>query len=144
MRQRDGVRLVSGKEKRNRVSTDLADVPTLFCVGFLCVVAFFFWEYHVIHHTPRAPLLRLALFTRGRGRLSAIYFVGFVMWMGFQGVGYHATLYFQQVQMTGTIGALLRFLPAPISGLICNFILAKVVHHIPGQFLICFGLGATG
>jgi hypothetical protein len=151
----------------------IPDVPVLFVVGVGLVAGFFFWEYHVIHRTPRAPLLSLALFTRARGRLAAIYFVGFVMWMGFISIGYHAQLYFQvstsrregknrhllssklslefssrltlqQVQMTGTIGALVRTLPAPVSGIICNFIVAKVVHSLPGQLLICLGLGATG
>jgi hypothetical protein len=46
--------------------------------------------------------------------------------------------------MTGTIGALLRFLPTPISGLICNFLVAKVIHTVDAQLLICLGVGATG
>jgi hypothetical protein len=46
--------------------------------------------------------------------------------------------------MTGTIGAMLRFLPTTVSGLICNILVAKIIHIVPNQILICVGIGATG
>jgi hypothetical protein len=46
--------------------------------------------------------------------------------------------------MTGTIGAMLRFLPTTISGLLCNILVAKVIHIVPNQILICVGIAATG
>lgn len=119
-------------------------IPALFAVSLILLPAFFAWEYYTIHYTNKAPLMRLSLFTRANGRLGAIYFVGFVAWLGFVSIGYHTTLFYQQVQMTGTIGALLRFLPAPISGLLCAFVVSRVVHRVPTQILICFGLICTG
>lgn len=46
--------------------------------------------------------------------------------------------------MTGTIGAMLRFIPCCVSGLLCNVLVAKVIHLVPGQLLICIGIAATG
>lgn len=46
--------------------------------------------------------------------------------------------------MTGTIGAMLRFIPCSVSGLLCNILVAKVIHLVPGQLLICIGIAATG
>lgn len=40
--------------------------------------------------------------------------------------------------------AALRFLPCIVSGLIATFSLAKLVHIIPGQIIICTGFVCTG
>ncbi len=47
------------------------------------IASFFFWEHHVINGTSRPPLIRLKLFTRAKGRLAAVYAIGFISWMGF-------------------------------------------------------------
>ncbi|WVR05116.1 hypothetical protein IAU60_002128 [Kwoniella sp. DSM 27419] len=119
-------------------------IIALLIVGPVLIAAFFFWERHVIDKTTRPPLMRLQLFTRAKGRLSAMYFIGFVAWMGFHSLFYHATLYFQEVQQTGALGAMIRFLPTEISGLVCNCILALVIHRVPTQWLVCCGLLSTG
>ncbi|WVQ78029.1 hypothetical protein IAT38_000110 [Cryptococcus sp. DSM 104549] len=119
-------------------------VLALLIIGFFLVVAFFFWERHVIHNTTRPPLMRLQLWTRAKGRLAAVYFIGFVTWMGFTSLFYHATLYFQQVQGVGAIGAMLRFIPTSVSGVICNVIVAFLVSRVPTQWIVCVGLLATG
>lgn len=60
-----------------------ADIIVLLVVGVILVGAFFLWEHHVINKTTRPPLMRLALWTRAKGRLAAVYMIGFVSWMGF-------------------------------------------------------------
>lgn len=37
----------------------------------------------MINGTSRPPLIRLKLFTRAKGRLAAVYAIGFISWMGF-------------------------------------------------------------
>ncbi|WWC90107.1 uncharacterized protein L201_005040 [Kwoniella dendrophila CBS 6074] len=119
-------------------------IIALLIIGVLLVVAFFFWERHVINATSRPPLMRLQLWTRAKGRLASVYFIGFVAWMGFTSLFYHATLYYQQVQETGPIGAMLRFLPTSVSGITCNVIVAFLISKVPTQWLVCVGLIATG
>ncbi|KAL1407970.1 hypothetical protein Q8F55_004767 [Vanrija albida] len=119
-------------------------VPTLFALSIVLIAAFFVWQWHLINRTRFPPLLSLALFTRARGRLGAYYFVGFVAWTGFASISYHVNLYYQQVKLTGPLGAVVRFLPVPVSGVICNIIVAQVIHRVPLQFLVCFGVACTG
>ncbi|OCF35415.1 efflux protein [Kwoniella heveanensis BCC8398] len=119
-------------------------IIALLIIGFLLIVGFFFWEKYVIDKTTRPPLMRLQLWTRAKGRLAAVYFIGFVAWMGFVSLFYHATLFYQQVQNTGPIGAMLRFLPTSVSGVLCNVIVAFLVSKVPTQWLVCVGLVATG
>ena len=61
----------------------IPDIIALLIFSVLTIAAFFFWEHHVIHRTSRPPLIRLKLFTRSKGRLAAVYFIGFTAWMGF-------------------------------------------------------------
>ena len=132
-----------------------ADIIVLAVVAAILLIAFFVWEYYVTRRATRPPLMRLGLWTRGKGKLASMYFTGFVGWMGFQvgcrtrsrspqALSYHNSLFYQQVQMTGVIGAMLRFLPSPVSGIICNYIVAKVISKVPTQWLVCIGLACTG
>ena len=122
----------------------------------LLIAAFFVWEKYVAVKTSRPPLMRLELWTRANGRLAAVYMIGFVSWMGFvvslgsaglpdlQSLSYHATLFFQQIQMLNPVQAMLRFLPMTVSGIICNVIVAYCIGFVPTQILICIGILATG
>lgn len=60
-----------------------------------------------------------------------------------QSLFYHTTLYYQQVQGTGAVGAMLRFLPTSISGILCNVLVAFLVSKVKTQYLVCTGLLAT-
>ncbi|OCF39472.1 efflux protein [Kwoniella heveanensis CBS 569] len=119
-------------------------IIVLLILGPFLIVAFFFWEKHIIDKTTRPPLMRLQLWTRARGRLASVYLVGFLSWLGFHSLFYHATLFFQEIQNTGPVGAMVRFLPTEISGIICNIIVALIIHRISTVWLLSTGLLATG
>ena len=139
---------------------DLPDIIVLLILGVLMVVAFFFWEKYVTDRGTTPPLMRLQLWTRARGKLASVYLIGFAQWMGFsvghgtrldrsdvsdsQSLFYHATLYYQEVQGTGSIGAMLRFLPCAVSGVLCNVVVAVLIRRVPTQWLVCVGVAATG
>ncbi|WVQ98641.1 hypothetical protein IAU59_005772 [Kwoniella sp. CBS 9459] len=116
----------------------------LLILGPGMIIAFFFWEKYIIDKTTRPPLMRLQLWTRARGRLAAVYLVGFLSWLGFHSLFYHATLFFQDIQHTSPVGAMLRFLPTEISGIICNVIVALIIHRVSTVWLLSTGLLATG
>ncbi|TXT15777.1 hypothetical protein VHUM_00280 [Vanrija humicola] len=119
-------------------------IIVLLILSVFFIATFFFWENYVETKTTRPPLMRLGLWTRSRGKLAATYAIGCITWIGFIPIFYNATLWYQQVQNTGVIGAMLRFLPCTVSGIICNIIVAKIVHIVNNQLLICVGIGATG
>lgn len=119
-------------------------IIALLILSVVFIAAFFFWEHYVETKTTRPPLMSLGLWTRSRGKLAATYVIGCITWIGFIPIFYNATLWYQQVQGTGVIGAMLRFLPCTVSGIICNIIVAKIIHIFNNQLLICIGVGATG
>lgn len=121
-----------------------ADIIALIIVSVLLIAAFFAWEHHVETRTTRPPLMSLGLWTRSKGKLAAMYLIGGISWMGFTTFFYNTTLFYQEVQHTGVIGAMLRFLPTCICGVLCNVLVAKIVHLIPGQILIAVGIMCTG
>jgi uncharacterized membrane protein YobD (UPF0266 family) len=44
----------------------------------VCLLAIFIcWEWYIENRLKRPPLLKLALFTRGKGKLSVVY--GFIV-----------------------------------------------------------------
>lgn len=137
------------------------DILALLIIGVLMIAAFFVWEHHIQTKTSRPPLMRLQLWTRAKGRLAAVYFIGFVTWMCFvvslsrlvepvaaadhdQSLFYHATLFYQEVQGASPIQAMLWFLPTTVSGVLCNVIVAWLIARVPTQWIICTGIVATG
>jgi hypothetical protein len=47
--------------------------------------------------------MRLALWTRARGKLAATYMIGGITWMGFATIFYSATLFYQQVRILASL-----------------------------------------
>ena len=119
-------------------------IIALLIVSVLLLVAFFLWERYITTHSTRPPLMRLQLWTRANGRLAAVYMIGFVSWMGFVTLSFHATLFYQQVQGLDPIQAFIRFLPMPVSGVLCNVLVGVVIARVPTQWLVCVGILLTG
>lgn len=119
-------------------------ILVLLILGFVFCIAFFFWERYIASHTTRPPLMRLQLWTRGGGRLAAVYFIGFATWMGFQSLFYNGTLYYQKAQNLSPLGGMLRFIPTSVSGVLCNVLVALLISSVPTQWIICCGTLATG
>ncbi|WVQ70152.1 uncharacterized protein L199_008377 [Kwoniella botswanensis] len=116
----------------------------LLILGIILIISFFFWEHYVTVKTSDPPLMRLALWTRARGRLAALYFTSFLAIMGFIPTLYNATLYFQEVQSISPVGTMLRFLPTEIAGILCSIMVALLIHRVPAYWLFVAGLLACG
>ena len=119
-------------------------IIALLVISVLLLIAFFIWERYITSHSSRPPLMRLQLWTRANGRLAAVYLIGCVSWMGFVSLGFHATLFYQQAQGLSPLQALLRFLPMPVSGVLCNVLVGVVIGRVPTQWLVCVGILLTG
>jgi hypothetical protein len=78
----------------------LLDVIALLVISVVSIALFFAWEWYVENKTTRPPLMRLALWTRARGKLAATYMIGGISWMGFTTIFYNATLFYQEVSRT--------------------------------------------
>ncbi|ORX39802.1 major facilitator superfamily domain-containing protein [Kockovaella imperatae] len=119
-------------------------IIALLVISIFMLVAFFFWEKYITSKSTRPPLMRLQLWTRANGRLAAVYMIGCVSWMGFTALSFHATLFYQQAQELSPLQALVRFLPMPIMGILCNAFVGIVIARVPTQLLVCVGILLTG
>nr|XP_019042795.1 hypothetical protein I302_08502 [Kwoniella bestiolae CBS 10118]OCF21725.1 hypothetical protein I302_08502 [Kwoniella bestiolae CBS 10118] len=119
-------------------------IIALLVLGILLTILFFLWEHYVTIKTANPPLMRLALWTRAKGRLAALYLTSALAIMGFIVALYNATLYFQEVQSVGPVGTMLRFLPTEVAGIICSVLVALLIHRVPAYWLVVTGLLACG
>ncbi len=71
-------------------------ILALLIISLLLLGFFIWWQNYIEHTLHRPPLMRLALFTRGGGKLGAVYAVVFLMFGGFISFLYLADLYLQQ------------------------------------------------
>lgn len=78
----------------------------------------------------------LDIWTRDHGRFAAIQVVGFMEWACFTNLGMYAMLYYQNYLGLSPLLAMYRFLPMPITGIICNVIVALLVGTINGAYLL--------
>lgn len=58
------------------------DVVAVFAVSILMIPAFGLWEYYIDHHTKIPPTVKLGIFTRHHGSISAVLAISFMDWCG--------------------------------------------------------------
>jgi hypothetical protein len=131
----------------------LSDAPTsgwsspliisLLVVGVILLGVFIAWEHYLIQRTSFPPIMPLDIWTRAHGQFAAMQAVGFMNWACFMGFGFWATLYYQNYLGLSPIQTVLRFLPMPVMGVICNVLVALVVGRISGAYLLCKWLSTT-
>jgi len=83
--------------------TQCADIIALLVLAPLLLVVFGFWELHYEHKMKRAPLLRMALFTRGHGTFSVVMLIAL-----FEFCSFHSWIYWTTVSRAEDYGHLLR------------------------------------
>jgi uncharacterized membrane protein YobD (UPF0266 family) len=54
-----------------------AEIIAMLVVSVCLLAIFICWEWYIENRLKRPPLLKLALFTRGKGKLSVVY--GFIV-----------------------------------------------------------------
>ncbi|PVG03850.1 MFS general substrate transporter [Serendipita vermifera] len=131
----------------------LSDAPTtgwsspliisLLIIGVVLIGAFLGWEYYLIHRTSFPPLMPLEIWTRAHGQFAAMQAVAFMEWACFNTLITWAMLYYQNYVGLGPVKTMIRFLPMPATGIICNLLVALVVGRINGAYLLGLGVGAT-
>jgi MFS family permease len=112
----------------------------LIIVGAVLLAAFF-----VVEHKVHRPLIPNTLWkTPGFAPLMAAYFLGFG---GFVGAWqFYAMQFFLNVQNKSALTVALYLLPNALMGVLATFIVAKLLHRIPGHYIymvsmIAFALG---
>lgn len=112
----------------------------LIIIGAVLLAAFFFVE-HKVHR----PLIPNSLWkTTGFAPLMAAYFLGFG---GFVGAWqFYAMQFFLNVQNVSALTVALYLLPNALMGVLATFVVAKLLHKVPGHYIymvsmVAFALG---
>lgn len=111
-------------------------IISLLVVGIVITGLFVCWEHYLIHHTSFPPLMPLDIWGRDHGRFAAVQVVGFLEWACFTNLVMYAMLYYQNYLGLNPLLAMYRFLPMPVTGVICNVIVALVVAAVSGAYLL--------
>ncbi|KAK4701741.1 hypothetical protein P7C70_g4486, partial [Phenoliferia sp. Uapishka_3] len=109
-------------------------VPTLFSIGVILIVSFWFWEKHVEFVRRGIPLMRTSLWYKGR--FAAVQLIAFFGWSAFSS--------YQDFEGLKPILTTIRFLPSPITGLFLNLLVALIAHLVPAQVMLILGGLGTG
>lgn len=111
-------------------------ILSLLIIGVVVLALFLGWEYYLVHRKSFPPLMPLDIWTRDHGRFAAMQVVGFMEWACFTNLTMYAMLYYQNYVGLNPLLAMIRFLPMPVTGVICNVIVALVVGRISGAYLL--------
>ena len=80
--------------------------------------------------------MSLDIWTRANGRFGAMQAVAFMEWACFTTGTFWAILYYQNYVRLDPIHTMIRFLPMPVTGVICNVVVALTVGMINGAYLL--------
>ena len=104
--------------------------------GVALVVCFLLWERYLLTSTSFPPLMPLDIWTRAHGRFAAMLAVAFLEWACFTTLTLWAMLYYQNYRHLSPMQTMVRFLPMPVTGVICNVVVALTVGTINGAYLL--------
>jgi len=79
-----------------------------------------------------------------RNRIFTTICLGvFMTWGVFNAIESFLTLFFQEVQEITAIQTSVRFLPAPLTGVLANLVMGLVVHKVRADWAVIFGIAMT-
>nr|XP_018264134.1 uncharacterized protein I303_04014 [Kwoniella dejecticola CBS 10117]OBR86292.1 hypothetical protein I303_04014 [Kwoniella dejecticola CBS 10117] len=123
-------------------------IPPIFSASIILILIFGWWEYELENRPFRTndipPIVRLSIFTRHKGKISAILGIAFFDWMGVCGWVYLTSVYYQDLLGFSPLKNALHILPAPITGIICSYLVTLVVPRVSAPILLALGGISTG
>ncbi|KAF8621310.1 hypothetical protein AX15_007905 [Amanita polypyramis BW_CC] len=119
-------------------------IIVLLIVGLFLVLAFIAWEDYLAKHSARPPLMRLDIWTRAKGKFAVVQMIAFLQWCSFSSWLLWVVLYYQLYKGYTPLETMTRLLPAPVTGLVLNFLVGAVVGWLPAIYFLSIGTIATG
>ncbi|WWC61414.1 uncharacterized protein I303_103997 [Kwoniella dejecticola CBS 10117] len=146
-------------------------IPPIFSASIILILIFGWWEYELENRRRIStlsgmasqslsmsdlgfksafrtndipPIVRLSIFTRHKGKISAILGIAFFDWMGVCGWVYLTSVYYQDLLGFSPLKNALHILPAPITGIICSYLVTLVVPRVSAPILLALGGISTG
>nr|XP_019002321.1 uncharacterized protein I203_04800 [Kwoniella mangroviensis CBS 8507]OCF65782.1 hypothetical protein I203_04800 [Kwoniella mangroviensis CBS 8507] len=119
-------------------------VPPVFSISVILIIVFGIWEYHLEHRVATSnvpPIVRLSVFTRHKWRITAILGIASFDWMG--GL-YLTSVYYQDLLGYSPLKNAVHLPPAPITGIICSYLVTLAAPRITAPVLLALGGISTG
>lgn len=120
-------RIVTGETSHIREPVNIA----LLCIALALVPAFIVWVGRQ-ERLGRPAIIPNSLW-RNKA-FTSICIMVFLVWGGFNAVETFLTFFWQDVQKLTAIETSLRFLPAPIMGMVTNLVIGLIVHKVPADW----------
>ncbi|KAG1737061.1 major facilitator superfamily domain-containing protein [Suillus paluster] len=125
-------------------------IIVLLIIGIIMVSLFLLWERHLEQvqddpsRAPSAwtppPLMRPSIWIRAKGQMAVILVIAFLDWSAFMTWFFWVQLYYQNYMLLTPMQTMVRLIPAPIVGCLCNIFVAMVVAKLP---LVVFAVSGT-
>ncbi|WRT66880.1 uncharacterized protein IL334_003843 [Kwoniella shivajii] len=121
-------------------------IPPIFSLSIIMIILFGFWERHIEIRSEIGipPIVRLSIFTRHKWRVTAILGIAFFDWMGICGWVYLTSVYYQDLLGYSPLKNALYILPAPVTGIICCYLVTLLAPRVSAPILLALGGIATG
>jgi hypothetical protein len=129
------------------------DIVGLFFAGLFFVLLFALWQYYLERRLgntdlPRTrwtapPLMKLSMWTHGRGRFAVMQIIACVNWAAFYCWLVWVQLYYQTYLNLTPIQTMLRILPMFFSGVVANIIVALIIGRIDVVYIVGALLAST-
>ncbi|ORX41202.1 major facilitator superfamily domain-containing protein [Kockovaella imperatae] len=118
-------------------------IPCVFCLSIITVLAFGLWQHHLKRKNALPPLVDLDIFTRFKGKITALLAVTFTSYTAINGWLYVASQWFQVLKGETPLEFALHTLTAPIMGLVACLIVPLVAVRVRAPILLVFGCFST-
>ncbi|KAJ7916041.1 MFS general substrate transporter [Mycena leptocephala] len=121
-------------------------IVALLIVSIFSLAIFILWQYHLEKNEGkgRPPLMKLSLWSRGKGKFAVIAVIAFLEWAAILSWYFWAQVYYEDYQKLSPVHTALRLLPMTVAGALCNVLVVLVIHRMDLVFLIVFGTSFTG
>ena len=123
-------------------TADIKEAKTLatLVIAFALIPLFVFWVGRQ-ERLGRPAIIPNSLW---RNKVFTTICLGvFLTWGSFNALETMLTFFFQEVQGLSAIQTSLRFLPAPVAGVVANVAIGLLVHRVAANYLVLFGCGIS-
>ncbi|TFK47881.1 MFS general substrate transporter [Heliocybe sulcata] len=129
-------------------------IIALLIVGVILTAAYIVWQLYLerVQNSPTRstsrwtppPLLRLSIWKRAKGKFAVMQWIAFLNYGCFVTWQIWAQLYYQNFLGLNPVLTMVRFIPAFVTGFICNIIVPLLISRVPVVILLGSGTALTG
>ncbi|THV03627.1 MFS general substrate transporter [Dendrothele bispora CBS 962.96] len=115
-------------------------IISLLIIGVFFLLVFLLWQHWLEkHYGAQAPLMKLSLWSRSKGKFAVMQSIAFMEWAGFLSWFFWAQIYYEDFVGLSPVLTAVRMLPMTVAGVICNVFVVLVIGRLDLVVLIALG-----